>query len=73
LFHKEVIPQVEGKVFVNAAKASNEVVLECPNNVLGGIAAMGAGRYQLVVDVLFIEECLECGRAFIDKSRKFWL
>jgi hypothetical protein len=61
------IPQVEGKVFVNAAKASDEVVLESPNSALSCIAAMGAGWYQLVVNVLVVEGRLECGRAFIVK------
>jgi hypothetical protein len=61
---------VEGEVFVNTAEASNEVVLEHPDSAFGGVAAMGAGRYQLVIDLLVDEECLECGGAFIVKARK---
>jgi hypothetical protein len=63
---------VEGKVFVNAAQAGDEVILERPYSTLSGIAAMCAGRYELVVDVFFLEERLECGRAFVVKSREFW-
>jgi hypothetical protein len=64
---------VEGKVFVNTAEASDEVVLEGADSAFGGVAAMGAGRYQLVVDLLVDEEGLECGGAFIVKACKFWV
>jgi hypothetical protein len=73
LFH-EAIPQVEGKVFVNnTAEASDELVLERPYSAFGGVAAMGAGRYQLVINLFVDEEHLECGGAFIVKAHKFWV
>jgi hypothetical protein len=72
LFHK-AIPQVEGKVFVNTAQASDEVVFEHPYSAFGGVAAMGAGRDQLEIDLLVDEERLECGGAFVVKAGKFWV
>jgi hypothetical protein len=41
------------------------VVLECPDSTFGGITAMEAGRDQLEVDVLFVHEVFEEGRAFV--------
>jgi hypothetical protein len=63
LGHK-AIPQVEREVFVDTAKASNEVILEGADGAFGGIAAVDAGRGELEVNFLFAEELLQCFRAF---------
>jgi hypothetical protein len=56
---------VEGKVLVDAAEASNEVILKRANGAFRCVAAMDTRRGQLEVDALSLKEVLERGRAFI--------
>jgi hypothetical protein len=53
---EETIPQVEGEVFVNAAKAGDEVVLESADGTFGSIAAVHARRGELEVNVFITKE-----------------
>ena len=61
----ESVPEVEGKVFVDAAESSNEVIFECTDGPLGGVPAMYTGRDELVVDVFSGEKLLEDTGAFV--------
>jgi hypothetical protein len=61
---------VEGKVFVNAAMASNEVIFEGENSALGSVAAMGAGWHELIINFFFLHEFFECIGTFIVKTLK---
>jgi hypothetical protein len=56
---------VEGKVFVDATEASNEVIFEGADGTFCGIAAMDAGRYQLEVNIFFRHVILEDLGTFI--------
>jgi hypothetical protein len=47
---------VEREVFVNAAKASNEVILEGADGAFGGIASVDSGRGELKINFFFAEE-----------------
>jgi hypothetical protein len=49
---------VQGKVLVNAAKASDEVVFESSDGTLSGVAAVGARGDELVVNFFFLHEIL---------------
>jgi hypothetical protein len=71
LRHK-AIPQVEGKVFVNAAEASDEVILESSDGAFSRVAAMSIGRHELVVDVFVFEELFEHRRAFVVEALELW-
>jgi hypothetical protein len=51
-----MIPQVEREVFVNASKASNEVILEGADGAFGGIAAVDTGWGELEIIFFFIDE-----------------
>ena len=62
--HK-TIPQVEREVFVDAAKASNEVILEGADGAFGGIAAVDAWWGELKVNYFFAEELFQSFGAFI--------
>jgi hypothetical protein len=53
---EETIPQVEGKVFVDAAKDGDEVVLESADGVFGSIAVVHARRGELEVNVFIAKE-----------------
>jgi hypothetical protein len=65
LGHK-TIPYVEREVFVNSAKASDEMIFEGPDGAFGCVAAVDAGRSELEVDVFIAKELLQCWfRAFI--------
>jgi hypothetical protein len=66
LWHK-TIPQVEREVFVNAAKASNEMILEGADGSFGGIAAVDSGWGKLKINNFFAEELFQRFRAFIVK------
>ena len=46
-------------MFVDTAKAGNEMVFERPDGAFGGIAMMDTGRGKLKVDVLVAEELFE--------------
>ena len=59
---------MEGKVFVDAAEASNEVVFVGTYCAFGGIATVNTGWYQLEVDILLVQEGLEGVRALIVKA-----
>jgi hypothetical protein len=56
---------VEREVFVDAAKASNEVILEGAGGAFGGIAAVDSGRGELKVNFFFAEELFQCFGALI--------
>jgi hypothetical protein len=66
LRHK-TIPQVEGEVFVDAAQASNEMILEGADGSFGGIATVDSGWGELKINNFFAEELLQSFRAFIIK------
>jgi hypothetical protein len=61
----ETIPQVEREVFVNAAKASNEVILEGADGTFGGIASVDPGRGELKVNFFLAEELFQGFEALI--------
>ena len=61
----KTIPKVEGEIFVNAAKSSNEVILEGADGAFGGIAAVDSGRGELKVNFFFAEELFQGFGAFI--------
>jgi hypothetical protein len=64
---EKTIPEMEGKVRVRAAKASNEVIFERANCAFGSIAAVDARWGKLVIDVLGLHVVLEGGGGFIVK------
>jgi hypothetical protein len=51
---EQLVPEVKGKVFVDAAEASNEVILEGSDSAFSGIAAVDPRWYQLEVNLLFV-------------------
>lgn len=48
---------MQGKIFVDATKAGNEMVFECANCTFGSIASMEPRRHMLIVDG-FVDEKL---------------
>lgn len=52
---EQEVPQVEWKLFVEAAEDGDEVVLECPNGAFGAVSSVDARRYELVVNIFFHE------------------
>ena len=62
---------MQGKVFINAAKARNEVILERANGSFGSVAAMNARRDELVVNFLVDDELFKDGRTFVVQSLEF--
>ena len=63
---------MQGKVFINAAKARNEVILERANGSFGSVAAMNARRDELVVNFLVDDELFKDGGTFVVKSLEIW-
>jgi hypothetical protein len=59
-----------GGVFVNAAEACNEMVLECAYGSLCSIAAMDPWWHKLIGDVLGVHEVFQHGGAFVVKLLK---
>jgi len=59
-FHlrQELIPEMEGKVLVHAAQASNEMILESVNGMFGCIAAVHMQWDKLVVHIFCSEVVL---------------
>jgi hypothetical protein len=55
-------------MLIDAAKASNKMIFECPNRPFGGIASVNARRDKLEVDVFGLHVVLECLGAFIVKA-----
>ena len=62
---QELVPEVEGEVLVDAAEASDEVVLERADGAFGRVAAMHASGRELEVDALLMHELLEDSRTFV--------
>jgi hypothetical protein len=56
---------MDGKIGVSAAETGKKMVLEGANGPFGRVGAVDSGGDELVVDVLFDEEFLEDGRAFV--------
>ena len=56
---------MKGKVFVNAAEASDEMVLEGSDGAFSRVASMDIGWDELVVDVFVDEELFEKRGAFV--------
>ena len=54
----QLVPEVQGKVLINAVEASDEVVFERTNRTVGGIAPMNTGRDKLEVDGFFAKKGL---------------
>jgi hypothetical protein len=52
---------MEGKVFVNAAKSSDEVIFERADCTFGGVSSMEAWRHELIVDICLVQEFFERG------------
>jgi len=69
----KAIPQVEGKMFVDTAKAGDEMVFERPDGAFGGIATMDARRGKLKVDVLVAEELFERLGALVVQALEAWV
>ncbi len=65
---EEVIPQVNWKLFVGAAEASNEMVFEHVNGTFRSIATVDMGWDQLGIDMLSNHEILEGTGCFIIQS-----
>ncbi len=60
---------MKGKIRVDAAEASNKVIFEFADGMLGGIAVVDAGRNELEVDLLIAPVFMfEDVRCFIVKS-----
>jgi hypothetical protein len=62
---EQAIPQLERKVWVNAAKAGNKMVFEGSNGSFGSVAPVDVRRDELVVNVFLAHRMLECSRGFI--------
>ena len=59
---------MEGKVFIGAAEASDEVVFVGPNGTFGGVAAVAVGRDQLEIYGGVMEEIFEGLRGLVVES-----
>jgi hypothetical protein len=58
---------VEWEVFVDAAQASNEMILEGADGAFGGIAAMDSWWGELEVNFFFAEELFQsCGTFIVE-------
>ena len=65
----EQVPEVLWEVGGNTGKNGNEVGLEGPDGLLGGIAAMDVRRYKLVSCVVFLcDESLILGAGLVVKD-----
>jgi hypothetical protein len=64
LGHK-AIPEVKGKVFVDTAQASDEMILERLNFPFSSVASMHVRRDHLKVHVFVVKELFQEGGAFI--------
>ena len=56
---------MQRKVFVDTAKAGDEMVFERAYSTFGGVAAMSSGLNELVVDAFGGDVGLERRRAFV--------
>ena len=63
---------MQGKVFVDAAEAGNEVVLKGANGTFGSIAVMNAGWCKLEVNVLITKVLFEGLGAFVVQALQAW-
>jgi hypothetical protein len=66
----EAIPQVEWKVFVEAAEGGDEVIFEGADHAIGSVATMGTGGNQLESDILVVHVFFEHGRALVVQALK---
>jgi len=56
---------VQWKILVNAAEASDEMILERPDGSFSGVATVNAGWDELVVNTLIGHELFERIRTFV--------
>jgi hypothetical protein len=56
---------MQWEIFINAAKASDEMVLKSSDAAFGCIATVRAGRDELEINVLIVHELLEDLGAFV--------
>ena len=63
---------MKGKLFVNTAQSGDEVIFERADGTFGSVATVKARRYELIIDFLFLEERLECCRAFVVEAMQLW-
>jgi hypothetical protein len=56
---KKLIPQMQGKVLVDAAKTSDEMILEGADATFGCISVIHSRRYELEIDFLLMHKLLE--------------
>jgi hypothetical protein len=66
----ETIPEMEGKVFVNTAQTSNEVIFEGADGAFRGVASVCAGGNQLIVDILVF--CMNVFKASEHSLSRRW-
>jgi hypothetical protein len=64
---EEVVPKVEGKLWVSAAAAGNEVILKSLNRLLCGVAIMEVGPGKSKIKVFVAHVCLEGNRGVVVK------
>ena len=65
---EEAIPQVNWKLFISAAKASNEMVFESANGTFCSIAMVDVGWDQLEINMFSSREILEGTGCFVIQS-----
>ena len=65
---QQTVPQVEWKIFVHTAQASNKMFLECANCALGRVATVVVRWHELKIDVLFMHFLFQDSGGFVVKS-----
>lgn len=56
---------MQGEIFINAAKASDKMILKSADAAFGGIAAVHARRDELEIHILFVHELFEDFGTFV--------
>ena len=67
----EAIPEVQGEVFINAARTSDEMVLESSDGSFSRVAAVDVRWNQWEGDVFFGKELFECCGALVVELLEF--
>jgi hypothetical protein len=63
---------VQGKFFVNATEAGNEVVFERSDGAFSGIAMVGSRGYKMGINFFGFHEVLEGVKTFVVKLLELW-
>ena len=69
---EEFVPQVQGKIFVDATKAGDEMVFECANCTFGSIVSMEPRRHELIVDGFVDEKLFKRSGALVVEALQLW-